>query len=68
MPASGVFKGDELKDFGSKGYFWSCMLNDDAPNCAYRLFFDYDTVGATYWYGRYYGYNVRPVVDKYRVK
>ncbi|MBO4434599.1 MAG: hypothetical protein J5769_03995 [Bacteroidales bacterium] len=64
FPACGLYKSAELRDFGTKGFYWSSTLKAEAPNCAYRMFFDINEVGATYWHGRFYGYTVRPVVPR----
>ena len=64
LPAGGWCDAQGLKDSGSKGFYWSKSLKVESPNCAYRLYFDYDKVGASFWYGRFYGYMVRPVADR----
>lgn len=64
MPACGIYKSSNLNDYGTKGFYWSSTLKSEAPNCAYRMFFDINEVGAKYWHGRFYGYTVRPVVPR----
>jgi len=67
LPACGLFKSSAIENQGTEGFYWSSSLKVEEFNCAYRLYFDLQTVGATFWHGRHYGYNVRGVVDKFNV-
>ena len=61
LPAAGYRCSDFLDDVGSDGYYWSSSLTTGNPSCAYIMSFlsgNFDR----YYYYRYYGLSVRPVL------
>lgn len=62
MPASGTYKGTDLKDKGTKGYYWAGEINSiNSPHRACSLEFDeseYFTSNCNY---RCYGQTIRPI-------
>ena len=62
LPAAGSRRHDNINSAGSFGYYWSSTQYPSYSNCAYVLGFNSD--GATrYYYGRFCGLLVRPVVN-----
>ena len=61
LAAAGGRDGDSALSVGSGGGYWS-SAPDSGDYAAWELYFD---VGLqdVYWYGRYYGKSVRPVVE-----
>lgn len=69
FPACGYSKSGEMRDYGENGIYLSSTLNVEKPNCAYRFYFDDENrAGAQYFTGRAYGYTIRAVVDRNKVK
>ena len=62
LPAAGYRGGTSLYDEGSYGNYWSSSLDTDGPSSAWGVCFDSVDV-YRYYYGRYYGYSVRPVTE-----
>ena len=61
LPAAGYRDNDDLYDAGYYGYYWSSSLDTDYPNYAWLVYFNSDYVYRYYYY-RYYGQSVRPVL------
>ena len=62
LPVAGGRYGTSLDIAGSNGYYWSSSPNPSYSDNAYGMFFDssgYDW----YYYNRYYGFTVRPVLE-----
>ena len=64
LPAAGHLKDSELSNAGSNGYYWSRSLCTFYPDRAWRLYFNSDNYYTLLYYGRYYGFSVRPVREK----
>ena len=63
LPAAGHRWGDILSGAGNDGAYWSSSLFTDFPYGAW--FFDMDSgYTCVSYYGRFYGFSVRPVHDK----
>ena len=64
LPAAGYRSGDSLIDAGIFGQYWSSTYSSIGygPNFAYGISFGTTFVNFSSSY-RYYGYNVRPVID-----
>ncbi|MGM9859719.1 MAG: hypothetical protein ACI31C_03080, partial [Muribaculaceae bacterium] len=62
LPAAGWRRGSSLYYRGSNGDYWSGTPREGDSSGAYSLFFN---SGDHYrdWYGRYYGFSVRPVSE-----
>ena len=60
LPAAGRRWGEELSGAGCDGAYWSRSLYSDYPFGAWYFDFDSDYTYVSY-YGRYYGFSVRPV-------
>ena len=63
LPAAGYRSGPSLDYVGEYGRYWSSTPYKSGTQIAYYLYFN---SGSYYvdWFGRYYGYSVRPVSDK----
>ncbi len=63
LPAAGYRDGSSLDYYGSRGYYWSSLLDTSYPSYAYYLYFDSSGYS---WSnsGRYYGRSVRAVCKK----
>ncbi len=62
LPAAGRRYDARLLNVGSYGYYWSSSLTTDYPYYAYRVYF-YSGDVSRYYYYRYYGLSVRPVLS-----
>ncbi|MBR5935748.1 MAG: fimbrillin family protein [Bacteroidaceae bacterium] len=62
LPAAGSRYGTGLNYVGSRGYYWSSLLYTDGyySTCAWLTWFNSSYVNMNF-FGRYYGYSVRPV-------
>lgn len=63
LPAAGGRRGKDFYNRGWDGYYWSATLSEDGCGDAYGLGFG---SGYSYWgdwYGRYFGFTVRPVTE-----
>ena len=63
LPAAGYRYGSDLYDANSRGYYWSCSLNMDAPTNSWEFYYEFYS---GYYYAmnnslRYEGHSVRPV-------
>lgn len=63
LPAAGYRNGTSLFVQGSYGGYLSGTLNEDGSDGAWHLYFGNGLRNLNY-YGRYYGFTVRPVKDK----
>ena len=63
LPAAGHRWGDILSGAGFEGAYWSSSLFIDFPYGAWYFGMDSGYTSVNY-YGRYYGFSVRPVCDK----
>ena len=63
LPASGYRYGSNLDNHGSGGDYWSSTLDDSDVSLAYGLYFGSSGYGSYDYYGRYYGFAVRPVAE-----
>ena len=61
LPAAGYRYGTSLNDYGSYGYYWSSSLLTGYPSDGRGLYFDSGYVYPDNWFGRNYGFSVRPV-------
>ena len=63
LPAVGYRDGNDVLSTGISGYYWSGSLNEDNGGNVWTLGFR--NGGSHYWYyfGRYYGFPVRPVSE-----
>ena len=62
LPAAGYRAVKDLRNIGSRGYYWSSLLYDDRTYYAYRLCFYSDNFDWDYNY-IFYGLSVRPVSE-----
>lgn len=62
LPAAGIKREMELRDFGNLGAYWSSSLVIDSPDNAWRLGFSESAIGS-YAYYRSSGLTIRPVID-----
>ena len=63
LPAAGYRRGDALSGGGEYGRYWSSTPDGSNTDFAYGLFF-YEGSRFVYWYyRRYYGRSVRPVLE-----
>ena len=62
LPAAGFRNNGNLKHAGSRGHYWSILLNTVGSLSAYCVDFDSGSVGWGAGY-RYYGYSVRAVFE-----
>ena len=62
LPAAGYRAVKDLRNIGSRGYYWSSLLYDDRTYYAYRLCFYSDNFDWDYNY-IFYGFSVRPVSE-----
>ena len=62
LPAAGYRLGSSLNDAGGSGYFWSSSPDHYFDYFAYYLSFDSSNHDMSYYYDRYYGRSVRPVL------
>ncbi len=61
LPAAGYRDDTSLSNAGSKGYYWSRLLDASESYYACYLYFYSDYIDWNYSYSRYYGRSVRPV-------
>lgn len=64
LPAAGDRWDGKLYYVGSRGYYWSGSFNADNSREAWGLYFESYTFSMNSYY-RYYGFNVRPIREKY---
>ena len=62
LPAAGRRERENLVNVGTNGYYWSPLLSSSNASCAYSLAF-YSSSHHTNFSNRYYGFNVRPVMN-----
>ena len=62
FPAAGCRVEERFSNAGSAGFYWYTSLNTDEPHYAWSLQFNSVNV-RKYYYGRYYGFSVRPVYE-----
>ena len=62
LPAAGHHWGDNLIGVGYDGGYWSSSLFTDYPYGVWYFVFESSYIHVSY-YGRYYGFSVRPVHD-----
>ena len=62
IPAAGCYVGTIIYYVGSQCNLWSSCLYLDLPNNAYHLNFKSDNINQ-YLGNRYFGYNIRPVIN-----
>jgi hypothetical protein len=60
LPAAGRRHDSGLDNAGSRGFYWSSAQYPSYTYYAYRLYFGSGGTN-THYYGRYYGFTVRPV-------
>ena len=60
LPASGYHWGDDLRNIGSTGYYWSSLLDMDNPGSAWYFYFISDGCYMSFYF-RVYGQSVRAV-------
>ncbi|MCQ2227875.1 MAG: hypothetical protein MJZ01_08215 [Bacteroidales bacterium] len=63
LPAAGYRRGEDLYNEDPYGYYWSSTPVTGGANYAYRLNFGSGDVAPSSYYGRFYGFPVRPVYD-----
>ena len=62
IPATGYYRGTYSYNIDSICYLWTSNLYLDKPNYAYHAFFSSD-MARIYNDERYFGYNIRPVIN-----
>ena len=62
LPAAGYMEGSELHYAGTAGRYWSQTRHPYHPQCAMELFFSTEYHYA-YFYRRFRGYPIRPIVQ-----
>jgi hypothetical protein len=61
LPAAGSRENSDIKELGSHGIYQSSSLHEDIPSTAWVMSM-YSNQYYTYYYARYYGFSVRPVI------
>ena len=64
FPASGYSGTVDIGEYGTHGCYWLSSLDLTDKYCAYNIYFRRDYVYSRYYDRRWYGYSVRPVVEK----